>query len=238
MRRVRRSKGAVAAGWTPPDILGCVLWLDANKITGLADGAEVLTWIDASGTGNDATGNSGQVPVYKTNIQNGLPVVRYDGAGDILTITGLGTGSFSGISKGTAFVVFSPTSDAEYAVLYFAGVNTGFWRWGEDGNGYMALFRSARLVGAPTAQPTTGWHLHTIRSGPTNGYDIRRNGSLDVDVAASWGVSTDATLGLEYAGTDLAGDIGEVILYNDELSDADVATVEAYLSDKWGIALA
>ena len=231
------SGGINSLGWTPESLSGLVVWLDANKITGLADGAEVLTWTDASTAGNNATGNSGQVPVYKVGIQNGRPIVRFDGAGDILTIAGLGTGSFNGISKGTAFVVFSPASDIEYAILYFSSINTGFWRWSGDGNGYMALFRSARLEGAPTTQPTTGWHLHTIRSGPTNGYDIRRNGVLSVDVAASWGVSTNAILGLEYAGTDLAGDIGEVILCNDELSDAVVATAETNLATKWGITI-
>jgi hypothetical protein len=233
-----RQQAVVAATWAPTDITGCVVWLDADQITGLNDADEVLLWEDMAST-NDAAGVTTAVPLYKVNIQNSLPVVRFDGTGDILTITGLGTGAFNGKTAGTGFFVFSPTNDTQYAVMGFSssGGNVGFWRYANDTNGYMALFRANRLNALPLAQPTSGWHIHTVRSGPTDGYNYFREGSLDVDVAADWGVPANAVLGLEYSDTDFKGDMGEIIMYNVELSDANVAIVEAYLSAKWNIAL-
>lgn len=66
---------------------GLKLWLMADAIGGLADGASIQTWNDGSGQGNDLTqATSGKRPLYKTNIVNGLPVVRFDGIDDFLAI--------------------------------------------------------------------------------------------------------------------------------------------------------
>lgn len=65
----------------PSDIPGLALWLDAAQIVGLSDGDPVALWPDASPNGFDgAQAVAVNQPVYKTAIQNGLPVVRFDGA--------------------------------------------------------------------------------------------------------------------------------------------------------------
>src|SRR5689334_16189447 len=73
-------------GFTPQRIGGLVLWLAADRITGLADGAAIVTWTDLSGTGHDATQATGsKQPLYKTNILNGLPGALFDGTDDVMS---------------------------------------------------------------------------------------------------------------------------------------------------------
>ncbi len=58
-----------------------VTWFKADAITGLASGAVVGIWYDASGNADNATqANSGQRPAYVTGAMNGLPVVRFNSA--------------------------------------------------------------------------------------------------------------------------------------------------------------
>ena len=55
-----------------------ILWLKADALS-LADGATVTTWTDSSGNGNSPSTTLG-TPIFKTNILNGKPVIRFDGA--------------------------------------------------------------------------------------------------------------------------------------------------------------
>ena len=64
------------------------LWLKADAITGLSDGAAVATWPDSSGLTNNATQPSAPYqPQFVTNGVNGLPVMRFDGVTEPLNAT-------------------------------------------------------------------------------------------------------------------------------------------------------
>ena len=64
---------------------GLQLWLKADAITGLSDGAAVTNWPDASGLTNDvAQSTAANQPLYTASALNGKPVVRFDGADDRL----------------------------------------------------------------------------------------------------------------------------------------------------------
>jgi hypothetical protein len=55
--------------------------LDSRRISGLSDGNAVSQWDDVSRSGWNATqATSALQPLYKTAIQGGQPVVRFDGA--------------------------------------------------------------------------------------------------------------------------------------------------------------
>lgn len=72
-------ESASAGEISPP-----ALRLKASAITGLNDGDPVSTWPDSSGNGHDVTAAGTARPLYKTNILNGKPVVRFDGINDLL----------------------------------------------------------------------------------------------------------------------------------------------------------
>ena len=81
---------------TPDEVTGLQLWLDADDISTLyqdsgkttavtSDDDPVGAWADKSGNGYDLlqTAND-ERPLYKTSIQNSLPVLRFDGTDDNL----------------------------------------------------------------------------------------------------------------------------------------------------------
>lgn len=81
------ARRAVALGprpFSPSDLAGLKLWLDASRIAGLADGNPVTQWDDLSGNGNHVTqATAANQPTYRATIENGRAAVRFDG-GDYL----------------------------------------------------------------------------------------------------------------------------------------------------------
>lgn len=104
---------------------GAGLVLDARRLTGLNDGDAVSTWADVSGNGWDATSSSTQRPLYKTSIQGGQPVLRFDGSNDILSCAAAGAKDYTK-DKGYIYAFFvlkdsAPTSgDSNHEVLFIS----------------------------------------------------------------------------------------------------------------------
>jgi hypothetical protein len=70
---------------SPDKMPGLVAWYKADAITPVADVTAIASWLDSSPSAIalvQATG--GDQPVYKVAIQNGLPVVRFNGSTDVL----------------------------------------------------------------------------------------------------------------------------------------------------------
>jgi hypothetical protein len=83
--------------FAPTSIAGLQLWLDASDAGSLFDATSggslvaadggVARWEDKSGNGRHATqSTSGSRPLRKTGIKNGLPVLRFDGSNDLMSI--------------------------------------------------------------------------------------------------------------------------------------------------------
>jgi hypothetical protein len=108
---------ATVAGFIPRDISGCTLWLEGDKITGVADGGAISSWIDSSGFANHAVQATGaKQPTLKTDWFNGLPAVRFDGTDDTLvTAAALWTGAQTRF----LFAVYSALNVS--GILYVAG---------------------------------------------------------------------------------------------------------------------
>ena len=90
-------------------IAGCLLWLKADAgvyndagSTLATDTQTVQQWNDQSGNGSHATqATSGKRPVYRTNVVNGLPALRFDASDDALTSITLSS------TPWTIFVVYA-----------------------------------------------------------------------------------------------------------------------------------
>lgn len=88
-----------AAAFSPPSIAGLKVWYDLSDITTLfqdsagttpvaADGDVIGRMNDKSGIGNNAAqGTTANKPLYKTNIQNGLPALKTDLVNDYMVAT-------------------------------------------------------------------------------------------------------------------------------------------------------
>lgn len=71
---------------SPTNIANCELYLEAANITGLNDGDSVSSWVDTSGNTRHAVQWLSQaVPVYKTSIVNGKPVIRFNGSTQMMS---------------------------------------------------------------------------------------------------------------------------------------------------------
>ncbi len=232
----------------PSDVAGLVLWLEADTIPGLSDGDPITTWSDDSGLGNDATGAGATRPIYRTNVLNGLPAARFDGA-DFLVVA---NDSSLQPQEYSAFAVGSYTGTAAggfgNSFNYSAGVDSAFW-----GRGYgLGLGRNIVLAkkgsGDGTEEIVFGGRVfsgtvHTYYDGHYDGAEmtIYERGLLrDTLTPDTQGISYTNVLGI-YVGVQLAdiyknyviGDVCEIIVYDNYLSEADRTTIQNYLAEKW-----
>lgn len=245
--RFRAGVWMSALEFSPGDIPGWILGLHADEITGLSDGDPVATWEDVSGEGSDLSqGVAAKKPVYKEAIQNGLPVVRFDGVDDYLYL------DIADVE--TDFTLFitaiaGALDQAEYPGLFASAdgaVNNTFqvdiggaalgcankYRVAGQDNGGVGraicidtYAVAAQLIGlkmvtsAPRAQTT--W-LNGTEKG-TDTLDWR--GRFEVYKVAS------------NRGTSLffKGDICQIDLYDEALSDANRQLYETGINKKWAI---
>lgn len=240
-----RTRQLRAADVVWSDVAGKVLHLDFSDVTTLfqdatmlvaitTDGQEILGVNDLSSSNYDLTGLATAGPLYKTNIQNGKSVARFDGSNDTLSkVTGVASHSL----PVWMFIVCASddvTGVANHQLL------------GDDGNQGLLLTDAGSTnrwrINFGTALTsavniTAGFHLLTGKGFGTGGSLIRVDRVEEVVGSANTGpFDTDIFLGANNAGNNpWDGDIGEVLIYDADLTDAERAAIEAYLMTKWGL---
>ena len=207
---------AGVAAFSPDQIAGLQLWLKADAITGLADADAITTWTDSSGNGHNAT----QVdvlrkPIFKTNIKNSLPAVLCDGA------------RYMGVPSTPAGTIFGVLTDSGSGIGGFVDKGDGGFRrlnatqWYHGNADDFGLVTTIRVNGLQTRE--MGLNAWSIVD------DVSNTGAAIV---------FNYVLGNHIPYRLWQGYVAEIIIYNSALSDADRQAVEAYLSAKYGIALA
>ncbi len=230
--------------FSPADIAGLALWLDATDPanTGVqpANNSAISTWVDKSPSAHDVSqGTGANQPTYKTAILNNKPVVRFNGTTTYLqntVITSLGT-ACSIFIAGT----INDNGSAQGTFLEYslgAASNTGNLMFYETGD------IKFRVVSA-TIHKTTVYADALPISTVINGYSDTSNvflltdgiqrdtvagGNMDATNRITVG-SLAALIGIYY----LNGDIGEIVVYNSSISAPNRAKVTNYLRNKWGI---
>jgi hypothetical protein len=252
MNRARRmmAMGMFDSGsvFSPADISGLELWLKADAITGLADGAAVASWLDSSGNARHAVQATGALkPLYKVNIINGLPVVRFNS--DILSTP---TIDLTGTNAVTLFAVFTAAAGSDDIVVEFSdnynSVTDGFILYrATAGDAVVA----AAIGNIASSQWTTAAGVTTTPACVSAVYnkslpitqEVRAwvNGVLggsEVFYAENTNNFGNRALhlGSRLGGSaPLDGDLAEIILYSSALSDANRQAVEAYLIAKYAL---
>lgn len=192
----------------PSQISGLVLWLKAYSITGLSDGDGVATWTDASGLGRNFTqATSGNRPLYKVNIQNGKAIVRFDGSNDYLIST-----SINALTNKTVFAVVK-SGDANSNYLFPMGNNNNALIQGYNGSVW-EWYNTPRTT--LTTISTTTFKIVWTDLGATQ--------------TGEWYLGSDTL-----TGDNWNGDIGELIVYDTDLSSGDETSVLNYLTSTWGL---
>ena len=147
---------------------GAVLVLDSRRISGLSDGNAVSQWDDASRSAWNVTQSTAALqPIYKTAIQGGQPVVRFDGANATNAGDRLISSSVS-VSQTYSFVVVFQvsSSDANGAVIFdsYNSTQSVFYR-GTTGDSADKFVMSSGGTGSPIpsrfefANSNTNWNI-------------------------------------------------------------------------------
>ncbi len=241
------------AFFSPKQFPGLVSWYDGNDPAGTgvqpADATAVTTWKDKAGN-NDQTQNTGANKlIFKTNIQNGRGVMRstalkFMGGG----VTNLPTGS----SARTEFVVGMTTDTSKSNVFFDWGTGNVSQHWAalftlfvtsprfindlsgnysqETGvalsnNTYYRCSLNYPGGGAPS---TTVYTVGGVQQSTGTG----GSGATPNTGNTSSAISSYLTAG---TGSEVYGDICEILLYNTSLNAAQMNAVLYYLHCKWGV---
>ena len=216
----------------------CQLWMDASQISGLNDGDVVSTWYDQSGANRDLSQpTAAYKPIYKTNIINGLPVVRFDGSNDTMLAANSGVLNLTGPME--FFVVHRPMAtgavlfhkEAQYSVQEDASYNLA---WADSSNysyanfGYHAIglaYNTWSILNIYKASDFTVWMW---RDGVAQ-YAAGFGGAIT-------GTANTFCLG-SYNGTSafLNGDIAEVLIFDMNLTIQTRQLIWTYLKTKYGL---
>lgn len=216
----------------PVDTVGLSLWLKADAITGLVDNDPVATWNDSSGGANDATqGIASNRPIYKVNIVNGHPVVRFDAVNDGMSTPNAVFGS----APMAVFAVmsFGLTATNRRAVQGLGGPGGNWFMRASSADAYQVFNGAAITDGAISAG---AFVLYSFIINGVSGNDFYINGSLIGSNVQNSNFPGRIALGISGdINTEPANcDITEVMAYTANKAATRLA-IENYLRTKYGI---
>ena len=244
----------VRNSFEPTDIANCKFWVDASHITGLNDGDTVTTWNDLSGQGNHITqATAGYKPIYKTNIINGKPAVRFDGTDDILSVTSADATNYTALTVITLTNIIGGGTATYRPYMICIGTNdgggasnnprTGFFdERNVDANHYdIATGNSNDAVGLLTGIGNYGeWKIISRMIPSISGGMICCNGVPAIMTNANYNISIKLNIslgGTTYPSAAANVDFVECMVFTRVLKSKERTDIEQYLSEKYNISL-
>lgn len=221
---------AAAVPFSPADIAGLGLWLDASAIV-QSDATAVSSWTDRSGNGNNAVQASGGAqPTFNTSPAR----VTFDGSSDTLV-------SNLAITQPCSTFVVGTIATTLNSFCRFIGSNTGGpFLMGSQGAGPVNFIWFAGAAGVLLTDLSGSYKdAKQVWSAIFDGGDSsgRKNGAQVVAGDAGTNGNTQTSIGSNGASEYLQGSINEVLIYNSELTLAQFQAVEDYLGSKWSITI-
>ena len=216
-------------------------WYKSGTILGVSDGGDVNAWADSTGRGHDTTPyDVPNPPTWVTAGPNGYGAVKLtgDGAVDILLMDSDVT-----LPANTGFGVFIvytyPNDDGTAA--YFLGSKDDVTRMTALAmNGSTTTSAvvpdggSTIVVGSSSLAQDGAYHVYGVLRTDAGSLTARLDG---VDIT-SGSPSTTTAFTLNIVGEQgfpHENVIAEMLIYNRELTSAEVIDIEAYLNDKYGL---
>lgn len=202
------------------------LYQDSGKTTAVsADNDPIGAAVDQSGNGNDALQTTvGMRPTYKTSIQNSLSVARGDGSDDKMAFT------------------VAPTSSATVVIVCSWPSRSNIYIW-DDANVHDVIGNFTAGRAETYSKPrstiqssiTNGtWHIITVRAVDSGGaHECWFDGSKTVDNTTTGDWTTIRNIWGASSANCGDNDIGEFLVYDDAISDADLLKLHTHLQAKW-----
>lgn len=212
---------------------GLQLWLKADVLA-LTDGSAVSSWPDSSGNGNTMTqATSSSQPVFKTNILNGNPVVRFDGSDFMQSVL---TAAPAAI---TVLAVVKATDFTGTRTVLGCDTTGGFqYRFDASTGLPRVLTQNATTIGVGSVAPAAGaWVVvamtYTVGSTWTHQINGLDNGSGTSSAPPS---ASAVRIGSRNGGLEaFLGDMAEVLVYHRVLTATELQTVSLYLGNKYNL---
>lgn len=244
----------------PNQIPDLNLWYDASIANALyvqtgggtapTDTQAVQKWIDKQLTGRDANQTTGtRQPSWRSNQQNGLGAILFDGNNDVLTLNPIGSWALSLPGQTTYIVV---KANVLTGIPRITQTNTGgyqfFWDtyWGIEtaggrakstnpGNTTNFVYMGQILDGTQTDANVTIQNNKRLK--------FRINGvAQSLTFSSNVGATTSASATGLFVGGDsqpvsnpFNGYIAEMMIWTRALTFTEQLSVESYLAEKWAI---
>ena len=230
------TKSVYYTQFSPKSIPGASLWLDGADPAGNgvvpANNATVSTWVDKSGSGNNASG--GVSPTYNTSER----AITFNGSSWLST-------SYSSVpANETAFIIFKTTSAAVANNCFMIGPtniggrlilsvneNDGFGlsfkigSYGVANGSRLTMAQNQMYLGTTTVASTTSYVYLNGTQGPSSTITYSGSGTTQIGTAVS-------------GSAIYIGYIYEIVIFNRALSQPERQTIESYLAQKWGLTAA
>ena len=241
-----RIRATVVEAFDPLSITGLVAWYAFDEIGTLfqdtarttpitADGQIIKGVTDKSGTANHLS-EATNGPSYQEGELNALPIARFDGSNDQLSVT------ITADNSRTTFIVAKKTTSPSGAndALVAMGNSNSILYTNSVTSATALLFFQNQAAGTTTITGTTAtnWNIMTVKLTSLSVMDVYANGGTPVNLDPNDVIDggTAWVLGSRGAGSDPGDyDIAEVLIYNSVLSATDHNAVGDYLADKWAL---
>lgn len=213
----------------PDFISGLQVWLSARELS-LNNDDPVSSWTDLSGHNNHATqATSANRPLFKTNVLNTYPVVRFDGSNDVLTFT-----NNINVGPSTIFVIGNRISGTNYRAIVVTG-KFGMYAQGGVSTNWI-IYLGADLISGVASDTTHRLMTAAISSGTTAKLWTNNANAVTRTNGVAYTSNVTSTIGASPSGIQqFNGDIAEVLVYDTALSDANVAKVNTFLMARYGM---
>ena len=237
-------------GFLPSGVEGLNLWLDAADSSTITESGGAVSQVDdKSGKGNNVTqGTGANQPTTNATTINGKNVIDFD-ANDFLSVADNATLDFDSGTGFSIFLVVNATGYSDQGSTLNAYISKGAASLVtntyniQTNVGNKAIFQSGNNEIIQNESTTINGATHIISAVMDNSdtkafvyvetpRDINAAATVGSDNANALIIGGD-TGAVRYA----AGQYGEVLIYDRNLSDEEILSIQQYLSSKWGVTL-
>ena len=230
----------VGGAFTPASLSNCQLYVAADSLS-LIDNDKIATWTDQSGNARHLTQTGADIlkPVFKTNIINSLPAVKFDIANG--TFFNVGTW-MDGYTEIEMFVLYKwinlggTSAPSMHNITGGSGTYQPFWADSKFYEGFGSNTRRDAITGSVAAD--TQFRAYNVQSA-SGAYNIRQN-NTSIFTSATNTVSTGS--GTRKFGTN-GGQFSdmyvlELVIYNGAAKDStDRTSIMNFWNTKYGLTI-
>ena len=241
---------ATSAHFSPTDITGCQLWLDAADSSAVTIATGVSQWNDKSGNANNLTqSTTGSQPTYASSLITFANDKYLNIPATVL----------NNLPTWSLFFVINPISSSNWIMskqkdgvdsynilsMTISSTTSGGVQSGSVGNLYWRSMNAGTQLGSSDSLTTSTLQTCSLTYDGTNLY-FYKNGEVNQVTTGSFAIQNQTspntyTLGALIYPSGIANPgvtnfrLGEMISYNTFLTTSQRERVEGYLAHKWGL---